>query len=528
MSSIINEAFITSSPFTKSNFGNKLNIINTGNIMSTNNPIVDTGINILSEAAVGQVNSALGTNFSKEDAINVFNTIKGVMGANSGGDGGIEIGKTDSSLVASQSGIGRLDYLSAPIEVQIDTGLNPNGYNSMYRDVVGSQYSPLHLTCAEIVFPSSQTNQNIYKYFDNIVTPTLSTAIQANVSFSVNSSLMTTSSFMNYFQTIADSYATFLFYDSVLTFTSDPFNKNSGMEYLRSKITADNIQSLNDLRHLLGGIPIPPNLKKLIYWFNQSYNYSSIAGSSIIKFCPNTIVNSGSLYYPNNGAIANAVTNIKTVASMANLLATAFPDWVKGDVPSSNMKALHDPNFTSLWANMSISAQYTGGTGTVQSPTTGNVCPFGSFTPNLDGAVTALIPFYDNTNTAWSPNLVNASSSPYSDGSRSNQWSYAYVTGVGNTLIPSHVQSGLNTQAGRTFTLNGQVITGSPPPGTEYIFGVDNNSTSQTSYSILDWCMSLGSVGVLKPKSRVYDNRFSRKGDQNRKKGKSKSPKRNN
>jgi len=430
------------------------------------------------------------------DYIDTAMNIVGVITGTTSADGGGDVIKVDRDQNNSGSGYGsRLDFTVSPIEVTLDTGLKPNVFTDYWRYYISGSYSPLHVNFVEMKISTSNTSP-LYKFMESTVAPQFTTAIQRAVSFSVSTSLLTASNLIMQFNALLKCMSVYLFWDGVLSYCQSPSNRNDGMERFRKSLTATDITNLNSLRWALSSMPIPPNLRALVYWFYQTYQLSPLPGSALILNCPEDITTAG---VPTN-SISSALTalNDSTFRDTITLLAKACPTWVKGTFDSGNSNALHDENFTTLWKNCPLAASNTLITPTVNYPLSGNHAVYATATNDLDGAVLALYGFWDGSISNWTPGLTMMKSQAYTSAC-SNKWSY----GDGDVFIPSHKTSEHLFQRGDVANLNPTVLRTSIPPGGQVLRGVTVESVLQTTTALLEWMLSFDTIGVIKD-NKVY------------------------
>jgi len=415
----------------------------------------------------------------------------------------------------------------------LDTGIDPNCYTSIYEnEVIGTQGTPvyrsLHLTGAKIRIPSN--SYDLSNFFQNVVSFTFANAVQRNVSFSANTSLITGTNLIGMMNALLDAMQTYLFFDSILTYTTNPMNRNAGMIALRNNLTATDLNNLTNLRWLLSGMPIPPNFRTLVYWFTQTYRFNDTPGGSLIKFCPVPLItNSFGNVYPDSSYISSAITGLSYYQQNYSLLSRACPDWITGKFESSNSVALHDWGFTTLFSNYLV--YYSGSKGEVVYPGSSETFYMGSFDNELDGMVYALLAFSDDSGDGvYLPSLtvpVISTDDHFTDG---NRYSYSDSSGefVRATNVTDWVMRGENAyvdDSGTTALLNFAI-----PNGAEVTLNVSPDSVYQTSLTGVEWMMTINSIGNFPGSIRTNSKNVipnSPKGNMNNKFGKHKFSKPN-
>jgi len=446
--------------------------------------------------------------------------VDGVVGAmvnatQAGGDNFIRVGSnsSDGKGKGFDGGSGRagsLDYNPNPIEVRLDTGIQVNAYTDYYYDY-NSNFSPMYMVGGQIQIPTS--SQDLANFFNDVVSFQFTNALQRAVSFSIDTSLVSGATLVQAMNYLLNALQIYLFFDSVISYTSSPLNRNQAMLDIRNNLSAGDINALNNLRWILAGTPIPPNMKSICYYLTQTYKISSLAGSPIIKICPAALddeTGQGN-FFPDGGQIQDAINNLYTCRSTFSLIGRACPSWFNGYLPSSNAYALHDPNFNTIFFN--TPSQYTNVNGVqLNIPSTvDGALVYGTYTTELDGGAFALTSIWDNVNGFWLPSLwsplPSATSTPPT--TISNRWVYynsSLILGQGNFVdIYSFPASVFRSPQFSYFIYGTDATTYDSyiPFGSESLEGVTPDAVFQTSLKLTEWMMSLDSIGMIKD-NRVY------------------------
>lgn len=454
------------------------------------------------------------------DQLNIVSTVQNLASdmidiAKQGGSGGIRFESSSSAISSGRGSAGRLDYMADPIEVRLDTGIKPNSYISIYQDSSHFQTyaSSLHLHGLRIQFPTSGAAE-VNDFFNRVVTFQFLNALQRSVSFSIDSSLITTTNIINSMNAAMAALQVYLFYDSILSYTNVPTNQNDGMLAIRKSLTAENLSDLYELRYLLAGIPIPPNMKTLIYWYSQTYKQDDLTNSAIIKFCPIALSGTGAAFLPDPAQIAIVTNALNSYRSIFALIGRACPSWFDGKLPSSNAMAFHDPNFTTAFANAPVA--FSKDAVVENDPKSEYSYRYGTYTEELDGAAFSLQAFWDSANLVWKPSIVNPWTSGYA-GYNNNQFSFvngAFISSVANSALAVNRGQNLNytnaATGGITFSL---------PPGSALLEAVYNSTVYETTIKTVQWMMSLDSIGMI-PDNRIYNNNNNSRSYKGKSKGK--------
>lgn len=458
-----------------------------------------------------------GITVSEDDIAKVVSTVSGVVGAmrgadKGGGDGGAVIVENNGNPMYGDKN-GRLTYEPNPIDIELNTGIVPNCALDYYHSSV-SHYDSVHLTNGRIALPVANTE--LRDYFNTAVYQEFLTSIQRAITYSVPS-FFSPLSLYNCINATTEALQVFLFYDSILTITEGT-NKYDGMNRLRSYITSTDLLNLKQLKDYLKTIPVPPNLATLCRYFMQTYAAGDLAGASLLKFCPVPLVINSTTgeYMPDSAHIALVTKNLETFRDVNSVLARACPKWIMGDIASSNMVPLYDEHFLTTWSNSPVyvtgpdiitNMTYPKCSNSFRSP-----IPYCSFTESLDGAAYGLTAFYNTDSGLWEPSLWHVFNSGFNDGIRYNRWSFVKNPDNTKSFKPSHQRIETAVSRGETnYTFNGFAEVKSHIPfGTTSMSYVSPDSVNQTATKLLNWVLTLDSLGVL-PDKLEYKNSSSSK-----------------
>lgn len=489
----------------------------------------DTGIKIIEGLQDGNIDSILGaTGFDESQVGDVKRTIdildaaykiaSKVKGSNpvGGGDGGsngpdiIEVVKPPEYTGSSGSGHHpyRLDYNLTPTETLLNTGIRPNTYTPLYHDFVSDYSHGLHMTGARLMLPYTATEQ-LYKFFSNVISFILQNKLQSAVSFSISMSDLTPTKINTAFTALLNAIQVYYFYDSVLQYCNNPQNRNQGMISLRQTFTSDDINNLYEIRRLLAGLPIPPNMLTLAFYLNQNFVSGSTPGSSIIKMCPISFATTGAPVATTLSDVITALTDT-TNRTIFTVMARACPNWINPSLPANSYNVIHDPNFTTIWRNLPYYHYSTSGPVTVRRPTASTSdteIKYTSDTNNLDGGAYGLMTAYQGASLV--PSLIEVVTSQITSVVSTNRFSFN-----GTTWDYVYDKPQLTSQRGETYWCQG--VVGSNPTydyathrfGTEICKAVTPNTITQTAFQLLEWMFTFDSI---KPKSERGKGNFKRR-----------------
>lgn len=430
---------------------------------------------------------------------NVINVMKGSGGSNDGNS--VPPGTVPNSSNMKFVSHHQLNLEPRPVEVSFNSGIETNVYAPYNLDTIAG-FSPMHISHAKLKFSKLLAGSKMSNYFQYVITFWFQIAAQRNVSFNVNAaSTFNTANLLLYLDAITDAIQIYYFYTSIITYCSNINNGNEAMRTLRSYLLADDMDYLLMIRDRLARMPIPPNLKTLLFWMNQTYQESSMPGSPIIKIMPVPFGTSLDANYLFNALNSNYIIGVFTalnsdpVNNIANLLAKIVPEWTKQPLDAPSGVSLHDPQFNTLFANLpnpgsSITGTYTRTPAVSGSDNNANYC---TFTNSLDGAMLGLFTAYDATITNWTPGLLDITLlSGYATTRACTRISY--LNGVsGKGFYPANSDGSCPMYRGETYYTTTAANT-FIPYGSEQVYGVNINSVSETGYQLLKWLMSLDTL----------------------------------
>lgn len=411
--------------------------------------------------------------------------------------------KKDQNLDGINSAF-RLDYSTRPIEVEISTPVVNHAYTDTYETTLNQIPTPnrelfnaLHLNQCRLAFPDSETVG--YTFMNKYLSPVFVSRLQRQINFGIDITKFTGTNFIKPMDTVMKALQIYLFFDSIISFTNNPLNRSFAMNELRRNISGEALTKLNSLRFILAGLPIPPNVRQYVYWFMQTYRYSELPGSALIKHCPvNILLSNANIYYCDTSDIDLVIDELNSYIPFYSLLGRACPNWITGNIDSCNEVALHDPNFTTLFAN-APTYYYNDTTKQVAFPYDNQVC-FASATDNLDGSIISLGATWNTTDKRFSPSVYRVNSSQWSNNFY-NKWSF--ITNL-RSLVPSYtdftramcrgdvyvVNLWDNTSTTNPFGTNLAVV----PPGFQPVTGINTASISSSANQFLEWLLSLDTL----------------------------------
>lgn len=455
------------------------------------------------------------------DVFNLLTTLNSIVSAENNSASGGGTGEIEFNKPSSPRGFNGfyIDYSPNPISVSLNTGLKPNCYGVTYEDTLygfagAEAWSPLHINLCKLRIPTAGTE--LKSFFDTVIGFQFSNALQRSVSFSLDISKVTGANLLNSMNTLLEALQLYLFIDSILTYSSNPLNKNEAFLDMRSQINPAAMNELSKLKYILAGTPIPPNMRLLCYWFMQTYRYSDSPASSLIMNCPFDLSRP---YLEVKGMqigeflqvkLVDAITAMNSRRDTFSLIGRACPGWVTGTVDSSNAMALYDPNFTTFFANCPLNAAYA--SVAYRYPTVSDSpCVYGSFTNSLDGFVYSLHSFWNDG--YWLPSMLDLSLTS-TDGYNctSNKFSYSAVD---EGFVTTCKNLNLENMRGDSYSLNTSAavsyLYANIPAGAQPVLGVTVNAVTQTAINAVEWLMSSETIGRGSSSTKSYKPKRRRK-----------------
>lgn len=394
-----------------------------------------------------------------------------------------------------------LSKLPNPKPVSLVSGIKPNIYVSDYQQAVYNKCSPLHLTSCLINLPFDTENK-LRAYFDNIISFDIQTKAQQNVSFNLNiGTEFTKENMYAAFSAVTYALQVYFSFSSILSYHSDPSNRNEGMLYLRNQIDAQAIERLSKLARRLLDTPYPPNMVKLIRFICGNYTTGSLPGAPMIKIVPWELLSTDGIVLD---TIETAYQNISDAAyaEIFSLFRRSVPNWIiqLDDIP---IKPQYSPMFSTIWANAPAAAynnnSFTTPLFSLDYDTTAD---YNLFDNNLDGVAYACmgINYFDGSTNVALPGLMyptvlfgeSASTSRInrmSFGRSSSEVAGFYYPNSNPHLAfsrPETYPTSTTAYGFQTFSVH--------LPGADKVENVSINSILETTYNVMDWLMSLDTI----------------------------------
>jgi len=394
-----------------------------------------------------------------------------------------------------------------PKPVNLNSGVVPNTYANDYMLSQTDLCSPLHLSCVTLQIPTNPVNE-LSAYFTNTICFDIQTRAQANVNFDLDIAVkLSSANLVGAFNAAISALQIYFYYASILSYESDPRNKNEGMINLRKGMSSQLISDLTILGKRLEDTPIPPRIVEWVRYMSMNYLSGNTQGAPIIKigFDPTVM---DTFTSPTPVAVATSLLNSSTNINVYTLLRRAIPQWRVGKLYDVPPVPVYDKNFLTIWANLG-SSRYSAGAFTMSPSVSASsqIVSYNSFNNKLDGVAFAMGATYNTASLVWKPGITQ----PYSTTTKWSRRSFYSVANAAPTwensdsipfLLASRIES-------YTFPLS---LTSAQ---TVHLFsekcqGVSALALNQTTLNVLDFLFNINAIplkGTVSNFNRIGSNK---------------------
>ncbi|UQZ09565.1 putative capsid protein [Freshwater macrophyte associated picobirna-like virus 1] len=383
-----------------------------------------------------------------------------------------------------------------PIETRLDTGITPNAYTSDYLDAKQGFCSPLHMSSGVLRIPTLAGNL-LLNYFNKVIAFDLQTKAQANIGFNLNVNTdFSSDKILAALNALIEGLSVYCYYMSIISYHSDPANKNEGMISLRLGITPDMLDDLAVLGRRLADTPCPPNLVEFIRYIYGNYFSGNNQGSPMIKFAPFALSNT--MYQATAISSAFTLLSLPDNNQVYTLLRRSVPQWKINAVKDVFPTPAYDENFKTIFANMPFT--YMVGSALSHRPHTPDgttTIAYNSYSNILDGAAYAMCSIFKTASTEeleWNPGLFKpAYTNSVANGN--SRMSY-YEVGGSKAFYPVNANTFLTRSRAETYSLNDAATdtTSVHLFGSDMVKGVCVDTLTETAYNVFDYLMSLDTI----------------------------------
>jgi len=391
-----------------------------------------------------------------------------------------------------------------PDVTSLDSGIKPDAWVSDVLDAEEGVCSPLHINCVKLKIPDTAGNKML-DYFNRIIAFQIQTKAQANITFKLDINTdFSQVNILNALNAALKAHQVYFWYRSIITYHSDPINKNEGMIALRTGITADVLEKLALLGRRLADTPFPPRLYELVRYLSANYYSGPNQGSAMIKLCPCGGTNAALLH--SIAYIDSAISDMNQPANnqVYTLLRRAVPHWKPGvlkDVPTT---VAYDEQFLTIFANCPLRTSNTVLTNRNIPIVTSDSTPiaYNSFTNVLDGVAFALTAGSIGLDD-WQPSLLIPDRLTTLDTRRSWYRISGVSQFVNSESIPMLGRSRPDTYQ---WSDSGASVYPVHLSGADKVQGVNVSSIRETTNKALDYLMSLDMIAKSVQEVRDFDN----------------------
>lgn len=412
-------------------------------------------------------------------AAKASDTIKGVFKSGGSGD------------TPNSSGYS-LTHAPNPKSVQLDTGVKPNTYTSDYLDPVENVCAPLHVTHAKFLFPQN-AGTRLYNYLATHSAFDIQIQAQINVTYNIDLTAFSASNILGTLNNVATALQVYFYYRSIVSYHSNPTNKNAGMIYLRSIMTPNTIELLTQLGRILADTPCPPKMLELIRYLSGNFLSGQTAESPMLIISPLTPTETGS----DDAAISAALAGLDTANTrlVLTVLRKAIPHWSPKVLYDVDSIPMFDRNFLTIFQNLPFTYFRTATYTRVPTIATDTLpIKYNTYTSELDGAAFALVGAYSSTQTLWLPSLMTPTGS--SGAITGNSRTSYYTVGGVTKFWPSDLDNYLSRSRNSTYQINDAFTTILTPHtlGTNMCQNVTVDAIRETCNDLVDYLIAAETI----------------------------------
>lgn len=346
-------------------------------------------------------------------------------------------------------------------------------------------------------FPTNAANK-LLNYFTDILAFDLQTKAQVNITFNLDvTNNFSAAKILVAFNVLVKALQYYFYYMSIISYHSDPTNKNDGMIYLRKQLTPQIIEDLTNLGRILADIPVPPRLYELLRYLSGTYLSGDNQDSALIKTFP--ITPTATLV---NGA--ELVTSLNDLTSSDNvtifsLMRRAIPQWSPKTLNDVDPKPVFDKQYLTIFSNLPF--LYHNGTTLIKRPQVASYSTeiaYNTFTPKLDGVAYALTSiFYLQSVDDFLPGLMTVSGATAGTTTTGNtRWSY-YTNA---SSVKGFYNSGNDKFLTRSRQDTYSILDDKSDSVELHLYGADKcsnvniSSLNETTFKVLDYLMSADTI----------------------------------
>lgn len=402
-------------------------------------------------------------------------------------------GQPSATVMNSSYGLSKAPN---PKAVRLNSGIMPNTYANDYMFTQLNLCAPMHIAGCSLQIPTATTSA-LNNYFINNIAFDIQTRAQANVGFSLDiANTLSSANLLTAFNTTIQALHIYFYYTSILSYESDPRNKNEGMINLRQGISPQLLSDLAQLGRRLEDTPVPPRIVQWIKYMNGNYLSGNSQGAPIIKLCFDpTVTYTFTAVTPVQTALTNLVS--PTNNAVFGLIRRAIPHWKIGVLTDVPTLPSYDQNFKTVFANLP-SAQVVGSAYQPAKQVANNTTSvsYNSYNNILDGVAYACSSVYNLASGAYEPGLVSPTITSTSAVTADSRLSW-YTNGTTKAWTPvsgSTFLTASRAESSQYYTTGTE--TTAHLSGAEKCQLVNSQSLTQTAQNTLDFLFELDSIPV--------------------------------
>jgi hypothetical protein len=171
-----------------------------------------------------------------------------------------------------------------------------------------------------------------------------------------NKNIFSEENFLKYLSSLIDALSMFYSIESVLAYTLDPNNRNTGMLHIRSTFDADILSQHEILKNELVTYPIPRKLLGFVNFMYQNFTFSDTPNSPIYKLELAHIFR-GSSSSPNGDSTREIIDRLRDCNEIVAIIKRAYPELIINELPASSPQPIYSKEFRTFWYN-SCNAYY--------------------------------------------------------------------------------------------------------------------------------------------------------------------------
>jgi hypothetical protein len=448
------------------------------------------------ELAVDSINGMFRT--ASKLAGDTFRPIKAEKGSspnapNNGGGNSNSGGKSGNN-----SNLNTLpNHNPTPTKIILSTPVSANCYPDYYMDSTSFDQSDLQISGASLSVLGMA--DQVSSFFSNVLMTEFLVTVQQNVRFRIDLSVLGDPIVMiAYLENLIKALNHVYFSTSLMQYTASG-GRNKGMLELRNAMSATDIEKLYELIRVLDTLPIPPRLNEMVWYLNQNYKSSELAGSSLLKMIPFSFGATSAAEFPSETLMVQSSFNIQSIITeltnttnrkVASILGTAAPNWAKINVMGPSPSVDYSPNFLTIWANLPLTSNGHNRPTVTDRDQTIN---YKSYADPIDGFAYSLV--HIEMNNVVYPGLLARVDSFVGNTISCNRFSY--LSDQGSVFDPVWTGQSLSLMRGESYAILGLGSSiATHPFGSQNLNGVSINTVLTSAVQSIEWLFGVDTISA--------------------------------